>query len=230
MSRDKRILIADDEVTSRTLLAGVLRATGHDVVEVTNGDDAWRVLGGDDAPPLAILDWMMPGLDGPEVIRRCRGLNHAQAFYLVLLTGRDEKFDVVRGLDAGADDYLTKPFHPGELQARIAVGQRLLAMQHALAARVHELEHAQAQIRTLRGIVPICASCKKIRDDDGYWHQVESYVRAHSEADFSHSICPGCTRELYPDFAEQDPAPADELMPLHADSVASLGSDQDKQR
>ncbi|MCC5886463.1 MAG: response regulator transcription factor [Gammaproteobacteria bacterium] len=202
LKRDERILIADDEVTSRTLLAEVLRATGHDVVEVTNGDDAWRVLGGGDPPQLAILDWMMPGLDGPEVIRRCRALDHAQAFYLMLLTSKDEKFDVVRGLDAGADDYLTKPFYPGELQARIAVGKRLLAMQYVLAARVHELEQAHAQIKTLRGIVPICASCKKIRDDDGYWHQVENYVRAHSEADFSHSICPGCTRQLYPDFDE----------------------------
>ncbi len=207
MNTGRRILIADDEATSRTLLSGLLRASGHEVVEVMSGGDAWQVLRGSEAPQLAILDWMMPGFDGLEVIRRCRRLHRAQAFYLILLTGKDEKLEIVEGLDAGADDYLTKPFHPGELRARVAVGQRLLAMQDSLALRVRELESAQAQIKTLRGIVPICAGCKKVRDDDGYWHQVESYVRAHSEADFSHSICPACTHELYPEFAEPNAEP-----------------------
>jgi response regulator RpfG family c-di-GMP phosphodiesterase len=119
-----------------------------------------------------------------------------------MLTTKSEKTDIIAGLEAGANDYLAKPFDPGELHARVRTGWRMLALQNALAAKVDELREALAQIKTLRGIVPICASCKKIRDDQGYWSQVEVYVRDHTEAEFSHDICPECVGRLYPEFQD----------------------------
>lgn len=153
-----------------------------------------------DYPALAILDWMMPEMDGPEVVRRVRTLQTDRPPYIIILTSKGEKADIIAGLDAGANDYLAKPFDVGELRARIEVGRRMIEMQSALAEKIEELRRALDQIKTLRGIVPICASCKKIRDDRGYWNQVEVYMRAHTEARFSHGLCPECTKKLYPDF------------------------------
>ncbi len=199
-----RILIAEDDATSRSMLVSVLRKKGHDVVETQDGAEAWAFMNQPSAPTLAILDWMMPGLDGPEVVRRIRAHPSERPPYLILLTSRSEKEDIVAGLECGANDYLTKPFDIGELHARIEVGRRMLDLQAALNDKIGELRRAIEEVKTLRGILPICASCKKIRNDTGYWLQVEEYVRDHSEAQFSHSICPECMKRLYPDFAEEE--------------------------
>ncbi len=197
-----RILIADDDATSRAVLASVLRRSGREVVEAADGTEAWAILQGPDAPRMAILDWMMPGVDGVELCRRVHARASDQPPYLVLLTTRCEKGDLPTALHAGADDYITKPFDPLELLARVDVGCRFIELEDRLAAKVDELQEALAQIKTLRGIVPICASCKRVRDDAGYWRQVEAYVSAHSEATFSHGICPECMAKLYPDLQE----------------------------
>lgn len=197
-----RILIAEDDVTSRTLLARVLQNVGHEVMETARGTEAWEKLREPDAPRLAILDWMMPEMDGLEVIRRVRARQIDRPPYLIMLTAKGEKEDIITGLEAGANDYLAKPFNAGELRARVEVGRRMIEMQDALADKVEELREAIEQIRTLRGIVPICGHCKQIRDDTGYWHQLEAYVRDHTEAEFSHGICPQCMRKLYPEFSE----------------------------
>jgi phosphoserine phosphatase RsbU/P len=199
-----RILIAEDDFTSRAMLAAVVQKHGHEVVEAADGEEAWAVLKAPDAPVLAILDWMMPGLNGPEVVQRVRGMRAERPPYLILLTSRTEKADVIAGLECGANDYLTKPFDVGELRARVDVGRRMLALQDALMEKVAELQRVLEEVKSLRGILPICASCKKIRDDTGYWQQVEEYVRDHSEAQFSHGICPECMKELYPDFDVSD--------------------------
>jgi len=198
-----RILIAEDDFTSRNILAGMLRKFGHEVVETQNGLAAFQTLLAEDAPRIAVLDWMMPDLDGVELCRRLRGVHLARPLYLILLTKRDEKKDIVEGLRAGADDYLTKPFDPDELRARIDVGVRMTALQGQLADKVCELSDALAHIKTLRGIIPICSHCKKIRDDTGYWNQVDAYIRKHSDAQFSHGICPDCLHLLYPEIADQ---------------------------
>jgi phosphoserine phosphatase RsbU/P len=199
-----KILIADDDFTSRTILAGVLKKAGHEVMETADGRQAWEELKKPGAPELAILDWMMPELDGPEVVRRVRAVQTDRPPYIIMLTTKDEKADIIAGLEAGANDYLAKPFDAGELRARVGVGRRMVEMQEALAAKVVELRRALDQIKTLRGIVPICASCKKIRDDRGYWNQVEVYVSDHTEAEFSHGICPECAKKLYPELYTDD--------------------------
>jgi two-component system, cell cycle response regulator len=140
-----RILIADDDVTSRLVLSGVLNKHGHEVVVAVDGAEAWEAMQRPDAPMLAILDWMMPGLAGVGVCRRLRDLQSDQPPYIIILTSRGEKADVVAGLEAGADDYLIKPFDPGELRARVDVGRRVIELQARLIevrdALAHEAMH-----------------------------------------------------------------------------------------
>ena len=195
-----RILIAEDDLTSRTLLDAILSKEGYQVTAVADGAQAWQAMQEPGAPSLAVLDWMMPRIDGLEVARRVRALPTDRPPYLIMLTTRAEKSSIIAGLDAGANDYLSKPFDPGELRARVQAGRRMIEMQEALALKVDELRQALDQIKTLRGIVPICASCKKIRDDKGFWSQVEAYVSKHSEAEFSHGICPDCITKVYGDY------------------------------
>jgi phosphoserine phosphatase RsbU/P len=191
-----RILIAEDDVVSRTVLERTLRGWGHEVVVTRDGTQAWEALLADDAPSLAILDWMMPGLEGPEICRRIRALARPVPTYLILLTAKGQTDDVVAGLDSGADDYVTKPFDRQELRSRLRVGERILALQNGLADRVRELEEALSQVKELKGLLPICSYCKAVRDDQNYWHRVETYIAAHSSARFSHGICPGCWKDV----------------------------------
>lgn len=197
-----RILIADDDPISRRILGAMLAKGGHEVVEAADGARALEALGAPDAPRLAIVDWMMPVMDGLETCRRVRALKLERQPYLIMLTSRGETCDIIAGLQAGANDYLAKPYDPGELRARVEVGRRVTAIEDQLAERVRELSDAIEQIKTLRGILPICSNCKRIRDDQGYWNQVECYIHSHSEAEFSHGICPDCIRKLYPQFAD----------------------------
>jgi DNA-binding response OmpR family regulator len=197
-----RILIAEDDVTSRGMLAAVLQKAGHEPVETVDGAQAWAVLQEPDAPRIAILDWMMPKMNGLEVLRRVRALPTDRTPYIFLLTTKTEKAEIIAGLDAGANDYLAKPFDPGELRARVEVGRRMVEMQDALADKIEQLRQALSEIKTLRGIVPICMHCKKIRDDQGYWSQVETYVSTHTEATFSHSLCLECLERYYPSSNE----------------------------
>jgi sigma-B regulation protein RsbU (phosphoserine phosphatase) len=187
-----RVLIAEDDPVSRTVLDRTLRGWGHNVTVTRDGSEAWEALLREDAPNLAILDWMMPGIEGPEICRRVRALAKPVPPYLILLTAKGLTDDIVNGLDSGADDFVTKPFDRHELRSRLRVGERMLALQEGLADRVRELEVALSMVKELKGLLPICAYCKAVRDDRNYWHRVETYIAAHSAARFSHGICPTC--------------------------------------
>ncbi|MBA3440520.1 MAG: response regulator transcription factor [Pyrinomonadaceae bacterium] len=191
-----KVLIAEDDPVFRHVLATTLVKFGYEVVVAADGAEALAALEREDAPPLVILDWMMPGMDGVEVCSRVRSLPTATPPYLILLTGKSGKEDVVAGLDAGANDYLTKPFNRAELRARVQVGAHVLELQGNLAARVRELEDALSQVKQLQGLLSICSYCKKIRDEQNYWHRVESYISQHAEVEFSHGICPACYTEV----------------------------------
>jgi DNA-binding response OmpR family regulator len=192
------VLVADDEVIFRRMVRGVLVRAGHDVVEAAAGDEALGLLTAADAPPMAILAWMMPGIDGIDLCRTLRAHEGRVSPYLILLTSRDRREDIVSGLEVGADDYLTKPFDSGELRARVRVGERILGLQQAPADRVVALEQALTQVRQLEGLLPICAWCHKIRDDGNYWQSVERYVSERSTARFTHTICPDCRTTVMP--------------------------------
>jgi len=187
-----RILIAEDDPISRCMLEATLKNWGYDVIVTTNGREAWESLQQEDPPSLAILDWMMPGLDGVQVCRKVREAPSRKRIYIILLTAKGEKDDIVAGLEAGADDYVAKPFDRAELRARVNVGVRIVELQQNLSEHVKELVDALSQVKQLQGILPICSHCKKVRNDQDYWQQVEGYISAHTEVQFSHSICPQC--------------------------------------
>jgi DNA-binding response OmpR family regulator len=193
-----RILIAEDDLTSRRLLEATLARDGYQVVSASDGDQAWERLHDEDAPRLAILEWMMPGRDGIEICRQLRREARSSYVYLLLVTTRTRTEDIVHGLEAGADDYLTKPYDPQELRCRIKSGERLLRLEEALAGKVSELREALSHVKQLQGLLPICMFCKKIRDDSDTWHRLETYIERNSGALFSHSLCGDCRREHYP--------------------------------
>lgn len=190
-----KILIAEDDPISRVFLEVTLVKWGYKVIVTCDGNEAWEALQRE-APAIAILDWMMPGIDGAEVCRRARGTETAAPTYVILLTAKSEKDDVVEGLEAGADDYVTKPFNRSELQARIKVGLRIVGLQRNLSERVIELQSALSRVKQLQGLLPICSYCKKVRDDQNYWQQVDSYISKHADVEFSHGICPACFDRL----------------------------------
>lgn len=187
-----RILIADDDAVSRRLLQGTLVNWGYEVLVASDGNMAWKILQEESSTPeLTILDWMMPGKEGPEICQLVRQSPNVDTF-LILLTSRDEEEDVVLGLDEGADDYIVKPFSPNKLHARIRSGLRIIQLQRSLTQRATELQTARDRVQLLQKLLPICCYCKKIRDDDNYWHQLESYLVEHTQARFSHGVCPDC--------------------------------------
>lgn len=204
-----KILIAEDDPVSLRVLQATLERASHEVMATRDGNEALAGLRAAGGPRLAVLDWMMPGMDGTEVCRRVRQEAATRGAYLILLTARGRKEDVLMGLRAGADDYVTKPFDQEELMARIQVGTRILELQSALALRVQELEEALASVRVLRGLLPICSYCKKVRDDRNYWQQVETYVSDHTDARFSHGICPDCYENVVKPQMEQTLPAAD---------------------
>jgi DNA-binding response OmpR family regulator len=172
-----KILIAEDDAVSRRILEKVLINWGHAVTACEGGAEAWGHLEKGEFR-LIISDWMMPEFDGLELCRRVRSQKRKEYCYFILLTARTGHQNYMEGMDAGADDYLTKPFNFDELKARLRVAERILSLQ--------------SDIQTLRTILPICAWCKKIRDDSTLWQSVEEYLTSHTDADLSHSICPEC--------------------------------------
>jgi len=187
-----KVLIAEDDALSRRVLEDTITRSGYDLVVTTDGLQAWEALQQEDAPLLAILDWMMPGMDGLQICRKVRESPAPVPTYLILVTTRERKEDIVAGLEAGANDYITKPFDRAELLARVRVGVRVVELQQSLARRVSQLQEALAHVKQLQGILPICCYCKKVRNDQKYWQKVEDYIGEHSEVAFSHGICPEC--------------------------------------
>ncbi|MEA3297137.1 MAG: response regulator transcription factor [candidate division Zixibacteria bacterium] len=194
-----KILIAEDDPVSRMLLEETLNGWGHDVTVADDGKSALKEYQDDKSIKLAILDWMMPGMSGVDACKEMRQHDDRPYTYVIMLTAISQKEGITFAFENGADDYVTKPFTPIELQARVSAGERIVNLQASLTTKINELEDALAQVKQLQGIVPICAWCKKIRDDSDYWSSVEEYMTAHSEAKFSHSICPECMAKHYPE-------------------------------
>jgi CheY-like chemotaxis protein len=190
------VLVADDLDVNRRLLRSLLATDGYEVVEAPNGSEALKMIQTATSPIVGLIDWEMPELEGIEVCRQARALKNTPPLYLILLTVRDTKQDIVAGLQCGANDYITKPFDRTELLARVGIGRQMVQLQQTLTERVAELRDALVSVKQLGGLLPICSYCKKIRDDQNYWQQVEAYVGKHTEARFSHSICPQCYEDI----------------------------------
>jgi phosphoserine phosphatase RsbU/P len=197
-----KVLVADDSVALRGSLEAMLVSWGYEVVTAGDGIAAWEQFRQMEPPRVSILDWMMPGLDGVELCRRVRSHAGLESTYIILLTARMDQEDIITGLEGGADDYLTKPVNREELRARVNTGRRIAELQQSLTDRVRDLEAALSNVRQLQGLLPICTYCKKIRDDQNYWQQVERYIGSHAGVQFSHGICPECYDQLWRQEAE----------------------------
>lgn len=197
-----KILIAEDEKISRRILEMTLTKAGYDVVTVEDGVKALESIQ-KEVPDMLVTDWMMPELDGLELCRRIRTLNLTSYVYIIVLTALTQKEKIIEGLDAGADDYITKPFERTELLARVRAGERVIQLERSLRQKNKELSEALAQVKQLKGLLPICMFCKKIRNDENYWQKVEEYLAEHTGADFSHSICPECLEKHYSQYVKK---------------------------
>ncbi len=196
-----KILVAEDDFISKRLLVNLLLKNGYDVTACQNGSEAWEHLNRPDGPHLAILDWNMPGMQGIEICKRIREQNLNINPYLIILTAsRNEKKDVIEIFRTGTNDYMEKPFDVSEVIARVKLGEEHIKLQVELADRIRALEEAHQHIKTLQGILPICMHCHNIRNDSESWERLEDYISRHTDAQFSHGICPKCAEKLYPDL------------------------------
>jgi DNA-binding response OmpR family regulator len=191
-----KVIVADDDPLFRRLLTRSLCRWDFTAEVAPDGRQALDTLLQATEPCIALLDWVMPGLEGPDVCRRLRNDSQPHLVYLILLSGKGSRDDIVAGLQAGADDYMVKPFDQQELYARLQVGVRVLTLQQSLASRVQELADALARVKQLQGLLPICCYCKSVRTDDNYWQTVEHYFAEHTEVQFSHGICPSCYHDV----------------------------------
>jgi PleD family two-component response regulator len=200
------ILVVDDTPANLRLLFRLLTEQGYRVRAVSSGANALESIQ-QALPDLILLDIMMPEMNGYQVSEQLKRDERTRDIPIIFVSAMDEVQDKVMAFRAGGVDYVTKPFQAEEVLARVQTHLRLRRLQKQLAQRVCELEDALAQVRTLRGLLPICASCKKVRDDQGYWHDVEEYLHEHAHVDLSHGICPDCFQKLYPEYVDSDDAP-----------------------
>ena len=177
-----KILAVEDDAVSRAVLRKALHRLGHESIEASDGEAAWERL---ESEPVRVVvsDWMMPRSDGLDLCRRIRERVGKDYIYFILLTSRDATEENQRAAaDAGVDDFLTKPLDLPELWTRLRVAERIL--------------HYTTQVRQLEELMPICSYCKKIRDDQNYWQQMEGYISERTGSDFSHSVCPDCYQRV----------------------------------
>lgn len=195
MDKKYRILVVDDEPWNLQIMGQILR-NRYDAFFVTDGQNALE-LAEKMLPDMILLDIMMPGMDGYCVCRQLKSNVQTIETPVIFISSLNDTGDRVKAFEAGGVDYISKPFQKQEVLARISTHLSNRSLQKRLKEKVAELEEALASIKTLRGLLPICSHCKKIRDDQGYWKQIEVYIQKHSDALFSHSICPDCIEEIY---------------------------------
>ncbi|MGX9727026.1 MAG: response regulator [Candidatus Electronema sp. VV] len=188
------ILVVDDQPANLKVLLSFLQAHNFQIHIADSGFRALNILS-KIRPDLVLLDVMMPDIDGFETCRRIKADERLAGVPVVFMTALDSVEDKVAGFNAGGVDYITKPFQQVEVLARIKT-------HIMLRKRERELEQALAEIKALSGILPICSYCKQIRNDKGYWQQVEDYISQHSQAMFSHGLCPECYKKEMASFLE----------------------------
>jgi DNA-binding response OmpR family regulator len=190
-----KVLLAEDDVVSRRLMEAHLDKWGFKVIGARDGAEAWVHLQQHPDIEMAVLDWMMPEVDGIDLVHRIRNDLGSRYMYVIVCTARAGVEDLVTALDSGADDYLTKPFRQEELRARLRVGVRTVALEGALRRRIAELDTALRHVRTLQGLLPICMHCKRIRNEEDVWERLESYLEEHADVEFSHGLCDECLQK-----------------------------------
>ncbi len=194
---EMKILIVDDIPENISALAIALESEGFDIKTAAGGEQALQIVH-HDSPDLILLDINMNGMNGFDTCLALKKSDATKDIPVIFLTVSKETEAVVKAFACGGVDYIAKPFRQEEVCARVRTHLYLRALVKEKEKLIGELKEALAKVKTLSGLLPICSSCKKIRDDKGYWNQIETYIRERSEADFTHGICPKCAKMLYP--------------------------------
>lgn len=192
-----KILVVDDNAANIDVMVTFLEGEGYDLSIATSGEMALKAAR-HIQPDLILLDVMMPGMDGFQTCRLLKAQADTEQIPIIFVTAKKETDDIVKGFRCGGVDYISKPFRQEEVLSRVNAHLQLRRMTLTQKLLIDELAAALENVNLLSGLLPICSSCKKIRDGNGHWHQIEKYIRDHSEADFSHSICENCRKKLYP--------------------------------
>lgn len=205
------ILIVDDSTDHYALLRSILTKAGHDqILGAESAQTAFSMLNLDGTHSatdvdLILMDVLMPEIDGVQACRRIKQQTHLRDIPIIMVTAKNDLENLHEAFTAGAMDYINKPVKSVELLARVASAITLKKemdcrklRESELRRTNEELQQALREVKVLRGLIPICASCKKIRNDGGFWQQIEEYIGEHSEAEFSHGICQPCLKKLYP--------------------------------
>jgi DNA-binding response OmpR family regulator len=199
LDKELKILVCDDDSEVLLLTASVLRKAGYEVMEAETGKGCLEAVHSHH-PGLVLLDVMLPDIRGETVCRKIKADPSLEGTFVILVSGvQISSVSQAKGLNIGADGYIVKPISNKELLARIQAMERIKRAEDALREKekqqerlISDLQAALAEIKTLKGFIPICASCKKIRDDEGYWNQLEAYLSERTDAVFSHGLCPDC--------------------------------------
>jgi PleD family two-component response regulator len=202
MSKQFKVLVTDDNPDILLLSTMLLTRAGYEVHEASTGE-ACLVAVRTYHPDLVLLDVMLPGISGIEVCRQIKSDENLKDIFVILASGIQVSSELqADGLDIGADGYFIRPISNREFLARVQAGERIKRAEDALRTKerqqqelISHLEEALAEIKTLKGFIPICASCKKIRDDEGYWNQIEAYISKRTDAVFTHGLCPDCVEQ-----------------------------------
>lgn len=199
LSKQFKVLVVDDYAGNVFLSSTLLKTAGYEVLEATTGKECLDAVHSHH-PDLILLDVMLPDMSGIEICRQIKSDKNMKDIFVILASGIQVSSEhQAEGLDIGADGYITRPISNKEFLARIQAGERIKRAEDALRkkereqqALISQLREALAEIKTLKGCIPICAWCRKIRDDEGSWDQLEAYISKHTDASFSHGLCPDC--------------------------------------
>ncbi len=197
------LLIVDDIEDNISILHTILSKEPYRFAVASNGEEALSLIARE-APDLSLLDVMLPDKSGFDVLRQINEDSSIPQFPVIFITARTGLEDKVEGFRLGGVDYITKPFQGEEVLARVRTHLELKQRRDEQAELISQLTASLEEVRQLRGIIPICASCKKIRNDEGYWQQVEEYISSRSEVEFTHGLCPDCIKKFYPDYEDGD--------------------------
>lgn len=189
------VLVVEDDRYSRESLCQIIELFGHQATPAVNGREALRHFV-KQKPDLVITDWLMPDTDGIELCKRIRSFEDADYTFIVMVSAKNRKEDMLQAMQAGVDDFMSKPFHREELRLRLTNAERVLTLQRSLAQRIQELEQAREHVAQLQGFLPICAYCKNVRSDSDFWQGIDHYLAERADQlVFSHCICPDCAEK-----------------------------------
>jgi PleD family two-component response regulator len=202
LSYKARVLVTDDDPDILLLTTTILEDEGYEILQATSGRQCLRAVRAS-RPDIVLLDVILPDMAGTEVCQQIKIDSELRNTFVILVSGiRTSSEYQAEGLNVGADGYIIKPISNKEFVARVQAMVRIKRAEDALRQKekeqqdlIRRLQDAFAEIKTLKGFIPICASCKKIRDDEGYWNQLEAYISKHTDAVFTHGICPQCAEK-----------------------------------